>query len=179
MLEVAGLRVAHGAVVAVRDVSLRVGEGELATLLGANGAGKSSTLLAIAGALPAAGGCIRLNGVDVTAAKPERMVRLGVSMVPETRDVFPDLTVEENLKLGAYVRLSDAAGVAADRKRMAELFPRLRDRGNQPAGTLSGGEPADAGDRAGHDVAPAPVVARRTLARLGAEHRRANFRDDR
>lgn len=140
MLDVANLEVRYGAIRAVRGVSLTVGEGELVTLLGANGAGKSSTLLAIAGALKVAAGTIRLGGEDVTSAQPERMVRRGVAMVPETRDVFPDLTVAENLRLGAYIRRSDTAGVAQDRARLLQLFPRLQERENQAAGTLSGGE---------------------------------------
>ncbi len=140
MLEVSGLQVRYGAIRAVRDVSLRLAEGELITLLGANGAGKSSTLMCIAGALRAASGSIRLDGEDVTSATPEAMVRRGVATVPETRDVFPDLTVAENLRLGAYVRRKDIDGVAADRARMFEMFPVLAERTNQPAGTLSGGE---------------------------------------
>ena len=140
MLEVSGLQVRYGAIRAVRDVSLRLAEGELVTLLGANGAGKSSTLMCIAGALRAAAGSIRLDGEDVTSATPEAMVRRGVATVPETRDVFPDLTVAENLRLGAYVRRKDIDGVAADRARMFEMFPVLAERINQPAGTLSGGE---------------------------------------
>lgn len=139
MLEVSGLQVSYGAIAAVRDVSLRLAEGELVTLLGANGAGKSSTLLAIAGALKSSG-TIRLDGVDVSSWSPERMVRKGVAMVPETRDVFPDLTVGENLLLGAYARRKDRQGVADDTERMCTLFPRLRERIEQPAGTLSGGE---------------------------------------
>jgi len=139
MLEVNSLEVGYGAIRAVHDVSLTLAEGELVTLLGANGAGKSSTLLAIAGALRA-NGRILLEGRDVTSWSPERMVRNGVVMVPETRDVFPDLTVLENLRLGGYVRRSDQAGLAEDRERIFELFPRLKERGDQPGGTLSGGE---------------------------------------
>lgn len=139
MLEVQQLRVNYGAVQAVRDVSFGVAEGEMVALLGANGAGKSSTLLAVAGALRA-GGRIGLDGRDVTNWTPERMVRAGVAMVPETRDVFGDLTVTENLRLGAYVRRRDVAGVRADRARLLDLFPRLAERLEQPAGTLSGGE---------------------------------------
>ena len=140
MLEVSGLQVAYGAIHAVRDVSLTLAEGETVTLLGANGAGKSSTLMCIAGALPAAAGSIRLEGVDVTSARPEAMARKGVATVPETRDVFPDLTVDENLQLGAYTRRKDSAGVAEDRAKMLEMFPLLADRAGQSAGTLSGGE---------------------------------------
>jgi branched-chain amino acid transport system ATP-binding protein len=134
MLEVSGLQVDYGAIRAVHDVSLNLAEGELVTLLGANGAGKSSTLMCIAGALPATAGTIRLE------ARPEAMVRKGVATVPETRDVFPDLTVDENLQLGAYTRRADAGGVAEDRARMFEMFPVLAERTGQPAGTLSGGE---------------------------------------
>ncbi|GIK96381.1 MAG: ABC transporter ATP-binding protein [Alphaproteobacteria bacterium] len=140
MLEVKGLQVRHGAIRAVRGISLTVGAGELVALLGANGAGKSSTLMCIAGALKAAGGTIRLDGRDLTSASPEETVRLGVATVPETRDVFPDLTVDENLTLGSYTRRRDGAGVAEDRARMLAMFPRLAERSAQPAGTLSGGE---------------------------------------
>ena len=140
MLDVAGLQVDYGAIRAVRDVSLTLAEGELVTLLGANGAGKSSTLMCVAGALPAAAGSIRLEGVDVTSARPEAMARKGVATVPETRDVFPDLTVDENLQLGAYVRRNDTKGVAEDRAKMFDMFSVLAERSSQPAGTLSGGE---------------------------------------
>jgi branched-chain amino acid transport system ATP-binding protein len=140
MLEVAGLEVRYGAIRAVRDISLKVAAGELVALIGANGAGKSSTLMCIAGALKAAGGSVHLDGEDITSAKPETIVRRGIATVPETRDVFPDLTVDENLMLGGYVRRSDTAGFAEDRAKMLALFPRLAERGSQPAGTLSGGE---------------------------------------
>ncbi len=140
MLEVEGLHVHYGAIRAVHGVTLTVAEGELVTLLGANGAGKSSTLMCVAGALRAAAGSIRLEGDDVTAASPEAMVRRGIATVPETRDVFPDLTVAENLQLGAYTRRRDPSAVAEDRKMIVEMFPILAERANQPAGTLSGGE---------------------------------------
>lgn len=140
MLEITDLQVRHGAIRAVRGISLSVAEGELVALLGANGAGKSSTLMCIAGALKAAGGSIRLAGEDITSASPETTVRRGVATVPETRDVFPDLTVDENLMLGSYTRRHDRSGVAEDRKRMFALFPRLAERAGQAAGTLSGGE---------------------------------------
>jgi branched-chain amino acid transport system ATP-binding protein len=140
MLEVENLEVRYGAIRAVRGITLSAADGELVALIGANGAGKSSTLMCIAGALRAAGGSVRLDGEDVTSAKPETMVRKGVATVPETRDVFPDLTVDENLALGSYIRRADPGGVAQDRKRMFGLFPRLAERAAQPAGTLSGGE---------------------------------------
>ena len=140
MLEVEGLEVRYGAVRAVHDASLRVAEGELVTILGANGAGKSSTLMAIAGAIRPSAGKISINGRNVTGVSPERMVRLGIATVPETRDVFPDLTVDENLKLGAFTRRSNRSEVAADRDRYFAEFPILAERADQPAGTLSGGE---------------------------------------
>ena len=140
MLEVEDLEVRYGAIRAVRGVSLRVAAGEIVAVLGANGAGKSSTLLAIAGALRPAAGRVRLGGVDVGGSAPEVMVRKGLAMVPETRGVFPDLTVAENLRLGAFVRRHDGAGTAEDRARLHELFPVLAERAYQPAGTLSGGE---------------------------------------
>ncbi|MFV2092074.1 MAG: ABC transporter ATP-binding protein [Hyphomicrobiales bacterium] len=140
MIKIANLEARYGAIRAVRGVSLNVGEGELVTVLGANGAGKSSMLLAIAGAIKPSGGTVHINGRNETGAAPERMVRLGVSMVPETRDVFPDLTVAENLRLGAYIRRAKTAAVNADRDKMYAMFPRLAERANQAAGTLSGGE---------------------------------------
>jgi branched-chain amino acid transport system ATP-binding protein len=140
MLEVEALEVRLGAVRAVYGISLRVAAGEILAVLGANGAGKSSTLLAIAGALRPTAGRVQLEGQDVTGAAPEEMVRRGVAMVPETRGVFSDLTVAENLRLGGFVRRHDLAGAADDRTRLFELFPVLAERRDQPAGTLSGGE---------------------------------------
>ncbi|MCA9108242.1 MAG: ATP-binding cassette domain-containing protein, partial [Planctomycetales bacterium] len=107
MLEVSDLDVRYGAIRAVRGVSIAAGKGELVALLGANGAGKSSTMMCIAGAIRPAGGHVRLDGEDVTGARPEAMVRKGVATVTETRDVFPDLTVSENLTLGSYVHRRD------------------------------------------------------------------------
>ncbi|WP_324751752.1 ABC transporter ATP-binding protein [Roseovarius sp. Pro17] len=140
MIDVKDLHVRYGAVHAVRGVSFSVADGELVTLLGANGAGKSSSILCVAGAIKAAGGSVTLDGKDMTSASPEAMCRAGVATVPETRDVFPDLTVDQNLTLGAYVRRSARKAVAEDRARMFEMFPRLAERREQAAGTLSGGE---------------------------------------
>ncbi|MDQ6432740.1 ABC transporter ATP-binding protein [Mesorhizobium sp. LHD-90] len=140
MLEVVDLEVRYGAIRALRGISLTVKKGELVALIGANGAGKSSAMMCIAGALKAAGGSVRLVGEDITSGKPESIVRRGIATVPETRDVFPDLTVDENLTLGGYTRRGDAAGLAEDRAKMFALFPRLAERCGQPAGTLSGGE---------------------------------------
>lgn len=140
MIEVKDLQAGYGAVRAVRGVSLTLGKGELVTVLGANGAGKSSLMLAIASALKPTGGQVFFDGVDVTVASPERMVRLGLAMVPETRDVFPDLTVAENLRLGAYTRRRQVDAVRADLAKMYRMFPRLKEREDQAGGTLSGGE---------------------------------------
>jgi len=140
MLEVSDLEVRYGPIHAVKGVSLSVGEGEMVTLLGANGSGKSSTLLAIASALDTAAGRVVLQGEDVTRLSPEAMVCKGLAMVPETRDVFPDLTVAENLRLGAFTRRKEPAKVAEDRERMMAVFPILAERADQAAGTLSGGE---------------------------------------
>ncbi len=139
LLAVEGLTVRYGPLVALRDVSLRVEAGAIVTVLGANGAGKSSLLGAIAGLVPSAGGRITLDGRDVTGLPAERVVRLGVALVPEGRRVFARLTVSDNLRLGAASR-RDPAGVAADRERVLELFPLLRERLWQAAGTLSGGQ---------------------------------------
>lgn len=140
MLDVRDLSVSYGAIRAVRGISFSVAKGELVSLLGANGAGKSTTLKCIAGALKASGGAITLDGTDITAASPEQVVRAGLATVPETRDVFPDLTVAENLMLGTYIHRRDRAGNRENLERIQQLFPRLAEREHQPAGTLSGGE---------------------------------------
>ena len=140
MLNIDNLGVKYGAVSAVKKIDLVINQGELVALLGANGAGKSTTLLTIAGAIKCAQGSIVFDGHDITSYTPEKIVRMGVAMVPETRDVFPDLTTRENLKLGAFIRSKDKVGIAQDLEKMFELFPILKDRLDQSAGTLSGGE---------------------------------------
>jgi len=139
LLEVKGLRVAYGGIQAVKGIDLTVAQGELVTLIGANGAGKSTTLKALAGLLRPASGSIHYNGVDITARPAFELVRQGLALVPEGRGVFGRLTVEENLAMGAYSR-RDAAGIATDRDRVYGLLPRLAERRRQPGGTLSGGE---------------------------------------
>jgi branched-chain amino acid transport system ATP-binding protein len=139
MLEVRNLVCRYGEVAAIKDVSLRVERGQLVALVGANGAGKTTMLRAISGLLPAAGGQIVFEGVDITGAPARRILSLGVAHCPEGRRVFSDLTVAENLTMGAYLR-SDRTGIAADLKRVYEQFPRLAERRRQMAGTLSGGE---------------------------------------
>ncbi len=140
MLEIESLGVHYGPVVGVKEITMSVKEGELITLLGANGAGKSSTLLAIVGAIKSARGKIVFSGQDITSKPPEKIIRMGVAMVPETRDVFPDLTTRENLMLGAFIHSRDSAGIARDMERMFSLFPILKNRLEQAAGSLSGGE---------------------------------------
>jgi branched-chain amino acid transport system ATP-binding protein len=139
MLEVRDLVCRYGEVAAVKGVSLRVERGQLVALVGANGAGKTTMLRAISGLLRAAGGQIVFEGVDITVASARRILSLGVAHCPEGRRVFSDLTVAENLAMGAYLR-SDLSGIEADLKRVYEQFPRLAERRRQMAGTLSGGE---------------------------------------
>jgi branched-chain amino acid transport system ATP-binding protein len=138
LLEIRGLEVRYGGIRAVRGIDLTVDEGELVCLIGANGAGKSSTLRTIAGLLPAAPGAVRYAGRDLAGTRAFQRVRAGLVMVPEGRGVFPQLTVDENLAMGAYARADGE--VEADRERMFALFPRLRERRGQTGGTLSGGE---------------------------------------
>jgi branched-chain amino acid transport system ATP-binding protein len=135
---VSGLEVRYGGIRAVRGIDLAVAEGELVCLIGANGAGKSSTLRAISGLLPASAGAVRYSGRDLAGRRAFERVRAGLVMVPEGRGVFPQLTVDENLDMGAYAR-SDRA-IESDRGRVFTLFPRLRERRGQTGGTLSGGE---------------------------------------
>lgn len=137
LFEVRGLKVAYGGIRAVRGIALDVDEGELVCLIGANGAGKSSTLRAITGLVHAVGD-IRLAGRRLTGMPTHAIAREGVALVPEGRGIFPRLTVWENLAMGAYVRRNK--GVEADLTRVYELFPRLAERRQQVAGTLSGGE---------------------------------------
>ncbi len=139
MLEVKDLKVSYGGINAVKGIDLEVRKGELVTLIGANGAGKTSTLKALAGLLKPAGGRIHYNGDDITARPAHELVRRGLALVPEGRGVFGRLTVEENLAMGAYSR-RDGARVAADFDRVYARLPRLAERRRQLAGTLSGGE---------------------------------------
>jgi branched-chain amino acid transport system ATP-binding protein len=138
LLAVKGLEVRYGGIRAVKGIDLAVDEGELVCLIGANGAGKSSTLRALAGLLPTAPGTVRYAGRDLAGMRAFERMRAGLVMVPEGRGVFPQLTVDENLTMGAYVRAD--AEVEADRERVFGLFPRLRERRGQTGGTLSGGE---------------------------------------
>ncbi|RKH55228.1 ABC transporter ATP-binding protein [Corallococcus llansteffanensis] len=139
LLTVDGLQVRYGAIQALRGVSLQVGKGEMVALIGANGAGKTSTLRAVSGMLKAAAGRITLEGKDTTALKAHQLVPRGMAHAPEGRGIFPNLTVVENLELGAYLR-TDTAQVLQDMEKGFTLFPVLKERRRQLAGTLSGGE---------------------------------------
>ena len=129
----------YGKVEAIRSLTIEVRQGELVTLIGTNGAGKSTTLKAISGLVKPVAGRIRFQGEDVTGASPRRMLELGIAHCPEGRRVFPHMTVAENLEMGSYLR-TDTAAIAADIEAMLERFPILRERRAQAAGTLSGGE---------------------------------------
>jgi branched-chain amino acid transport system ATP-binding protein len=139
VLELHGLRAAYGPIEALRGIDLEVRAGELVCLLGANGAGKSSTLRAISGLLRPTGGRIVFDGRPITSLEPAAILAAGIAHCPEGRRVFPHLTVEENLAMGAYVR-RDRAAIATDLERVCAHFPILAERRRQAAGTLSGGE---------------------------------------
>ena len=139
LLEVNNLSVFYGAIQALRGVSLRVEPGEIVTLIGGNGAGKSTTLRTISGLLEPKEGEIEFDGQLIESRLPHRIVERGLMQVPERRGIFANLTVDENLQLGAFTR-KDAAGIRQDRHRVLHLFPRIRERLGQNAGTLSGGE---------------------------------------
>ena len=140
MLDVNGIDVYYGPVQALRDLSLTVGEGEMVALLGANGAGKTTTLRAVSGLLAPARGSIRVGGTDVAKLPAQKVVRLGVAHVPEGRELFAELTVLENLRLGHWSRRRERGRLSERIERVFELFPRLRERADQLAGTMSGGE---------------------------------------
>ena len=139
MLEVTGLHVAYGGIQAVRSITFHVNEGETVALVGANGAGKTSTLKAISRVIDAVGGDVHFCGEKISQIAPHDIIRKGIALVPEGRGVFPRLTVAENLAMGAFVR-NDAVDIEKDLKMVYEYFPRLKERSAQLAGTLSGGE---------------------------------------
>ena len=139
MLKIQDLRVSYGGIHALRGIDLEVPDGKIVTLIGANGAGKSTTLRTITGLVKAEGGSIQWNGEELLGKSIDKIVSAGIAMSPEGRRVFADLTVLENLRIGAYLR-RDKDGIAKDLKRVYELFPRLEERSWQLAGTLSGGE---------------------------------------
>ena len=139
LLALERLAVAYGGIQAVKGIDIVVADGELVCLIGANGAGKTTTLKGICGLLPIKSGTIRYAGDDITGCPSYQLVRRGLAMVPEGRGMFGALTIEENLAMGAYAR-TDRAGILADVDRVFGLFPRLKERRRQTAGTLSGGE---------------------------------------
>ena len=139
LLSINALNVYYGAIQATHDLSLDVEEGEIVTLIGANGAGKSTTLRAISGLVKVRTGSIVFEGQEITNLAPDKIVRLGIGHSPEGRRVFANMSVYENLELGAYTR-QDTAAIKNDLERVFTLFPRLKERINQNAGTLSGGE---------------------------------------
>ncbi|MEI7429446.1 MAG: ABC transporter ATP-binding protein [Betaproteobacteria bacterium] len=139
MLSISELSVHYGGIHALRGISLEVPAGKIVTLIGANGAGKSTTLNAIVGLVKADSGSVNWNGQDILGSPTKGIVESGVVLVPEGRRVFPNLTVDENLTLGAFAR-NDKAEIEADRERIFGLFPRLKERRKQKAGTFSGGE---------------------------------------
>jgi branched-chain amino acid transport system ATP-binding protein len=141
LLEVEGLCVNYGHIEAIRDITFSVEEGSITTLIGANGAGKTTTLKTISGLRKVREGRILFDGEDITALPPYERVKMGLSQSPEGRGCFPGMTVRENLDMGAYVRKDRrSTAYAQDLERVFELFPRLRERSNQTAGTMSGGE---------------------------------------
>ena len=139
MLEIKDLNVFYGAIHALKGVSLTVGEGELVSLIGANGAGKTTTLHTISGLISASSGTITLDGQDLQKASPHRIINMGLAHVPEGRHVFARMTVEENLRMGAYI-LKDQKKINENLEKVYSHFPRLKERWRQLAGTLSGGE---------------------------------------
>ncbi len=139
LLKIENLSVHYGAIQALHGVSIAVEQGEIVTLIGANGAGKSTTLRAVSGLVKPSAGTITFDGKNLAGLAPHRILRRGLAQVPEGRGIFPNLTVDENLDLGAFAR-SDRKNIAGDRERVFALFPRLKERIDQRAGTLSGGE---------------------------------------
>ncbi len=139
MLKIENLHVSYGGIQALRGISLEVPDGKIVTLIGANGAGKSTTLRTVTGLVKAASGSVQWNGSELLGKPIDQIISVGIAMSPEGRRVFPDMTVLENLKLGAYLR-KDKAEIEKDLSWVYELFPRLKERDWQVAGTLSGGE---------------------------------------
>jgi len=139
LLEVSGVHTFYGNIEALKGISLEVEKGEIVTLIGSNGAGKSTTLRSISGLTPPREGSIRFDGKEIGETPPQEIVQRGISLSPEGRHIFPRMTVRENLDLGAYLR-KDSNGVGQDMQRVFELFPRLKEREKQKAGTMSGGE---------------------------------------
>ena len=139
MLNIQNISTFYGNIQALKDISISVQEGEIITLIGANGAGKSTTLMSLCGIVPVKSGSIIFDGKDITQMSPDKIVSLGISQVPEGRRIFPLLSVKENLDMGAFLR-NDKDEIKKDIEYIYSLFPRLAERRNQQGGTLSGGE---------------------------------------
>jgi branched-chain amino acid transport system ATP-binding protein len=139
ILSVRDLTVHYGAIQALRGISFEVAQGEIITLIGSNGAGKSTTLNGISNVVKKTGGSVEFNGGDISALPPDKIVAAGLVQVPEGRRIFANLSVRDNLEMGAYTR-TDHGGIRADLEMVYDLFPRLKERSRQVAGTLSGGE---------------------------------------
>ncbi len=139
MLELRNVNAAYGNIQVLHNIDIEIHSGEIITLIGANGAGKSTTLMAISGIVPVRSGKILFEGKNINKISPEKLVSMGISQVPEGRHIFPELTVMENLDMGAFLR-NDAQGIKDDLDYVFSLFPILADRKNQDGGTLSGGE---------------------------------------
>lgn len=139
MLKLNSIQTKYGSIYALKGIDLVVNEGEIVTIIGANGAGKSTTLNTISGLVRSIAGSIEFNGVDITYMPTDKIVESGLIQVPEGREIFPNLTVMENLKLGAFLR-KDKQGIKEDIEKVTSYFPRLAERFNQLGGTLSGGE---------------------------------------
>ncbi|MDA3958109.1 ABC transporter ATP-binding protein [Oceanispirochaeta sp.] len=139
MLKIKNISTYYGNIHALKDISIDVSEGEIITLIGANGAGKSTTLMSISGVVPIRSGAIEFEGKDISSMSPDKIVSLGISQVPEGRRIFPQLSVKENLDMGAFLR-NDKEEIKKDITYIYDLFPRLAERRNQQGGTLSGGE---------------------------------------
>ncbi len=139
MLSIKDLNTYYGNIHALKGINMEIGQGEIVSLIGSNGAGKTTTLGSIAGLIPARSGSVIFKGQDITNVPAHNLVKLGISLSPEGREVFPALSVQENLRLGAYIK-TDKAKIKESFERVYDLFPRLRERINQSAGTLSGGE---------------------------------------
>ena len=177
-LEVEDIKTYYGNIQALKGVSLTVEEGECVTLIGSNGAGKSTTLRSISGLTPPRTGSIKLAGEEISTLPPQEIVGLGISQSPEGRKCFQRMTVRENLELGAYLR-RDSEGIEKDLARVFELFPRLDERQSQKAGTMSGGEQQMLAIGRALMARPEGAAARRALDGHLAGAHRADLRDDR
>lgn len=171
LLQIDGLKVRYGAIEAVKSLDLHINEGERVTLIGANGAGKSSSLKALTGLLPAAAGQIRFAGRSILSLAPHERLTLGIAMVPEGRGIFARMSVLENLQAGAFLR-RDPHQVNLEIRQLFEHFPRLEERLQQSAGLLSGGRAADARPGPCAAVQAAAAGARRAIHGPGADHGR-------